>query len=391
MRTSVVAGILMLVAILFATTGFQCGSAETTSAKLYMQQKQWEKAEASLLKEIAKNDQNEEAWFLLGQTRLEMRKYAEMNQAYTKALGISDVHKAEIARNRLAVWAMMYNDGVASYNKGREDPVNYDKAIANFQIAIAMEPDSAGTYYVLALAHYAQQNLESTQAQLEKSLEKKADFVDAARLLGAVHQAMALKANEEKDSVKAVAHFRKSAEAFETAYKVDPGDGENITALIDAYERSGQSDKAMKLTKEAVMRDPSNKLYHYAYGVFELNQRNYEVAVREFKKALELDPGYADAEHNLGVSYLNWAVDMKTEAEKAAEEEAKAKKKKEVKVDESYKEKLREALPYLENSVNRRGDDVNLWQRLAQVYTTLGLKDKATQALENFKRLSGTK
>jgi hypothetical protein len=42
-----------------------------------MQQKQWDKAEQSLLKEVVKNDQNEEAWFLLGQVRLEMKKYTK--------------------------------------------------------------------------------------------------------------------------------------------------------------------------------------------------------------------------------------------------------------------------------------------------------------------------
>jgi len=33
---------------------FQCGSAELTSAKLYIQQKQFQKAEESLLKEVRK-------------------------------------------------------------------------------------------------------------------------------------------------------------------------------------------------------------------------------------------------------------------------------------------------------------------------------------------------
>jgi hypothetical protein len=53
-------GFLLLALVYFSTTGFQCGSAETTSAKLYMNQKQWDKAEASLVKELAKNDKNEE-------------------------------------------------------------------------------------------------------------------------------------------------------------------------------------------------------------------------------------------------------------------------------------------------------------------------------------------
>jgi hypothetical protein len=57
--------VLLLVAGIYLTlTGFQCGSAETTSAKLYMQQKNWAKAEESLLKELSKNEKNEEAQYL---------------------------------------------------------------------------------------------------------------------------------------------------------------------------------------------------------------------------------------------------------------------------------------------------------------------------------------
>ena len=112
------AALLILCYILF--TGFQCGSAEITTAKLAMQQKQWNKAEESLMRETAKNDKNDEAWFLLGQVRLELKKYNEMNDAYTKALALSDAHKGDISRNRVAIWAQLYNDGIAQYNKGRD-------------------------------------------------------------------------------------------------------------------------------------------------------------------------------------------------------------------------------------------------------------------------------
>ncbi len=150
--------ILLLVAVFLSTTGFQCGSAELTSAKLYINQKQYDKAEASLLKELQKNDKDEEAWYLLGQVRLEMKNYNGMLEAYNHALALSDVHKADIARNRLAVWAMMYNEGVKNYNVGKDSAGAYDKALDQFKTAINMEPDSSGTYYVAAMAYYAKKD-----------------------------------------------------------------------------------------------------------------------------------------------------------------------------------------------------------------------------------------
>ena len=61
-----------------------------------------------------------------------MKKYQEMNDAYTHSLAVGETHKAEIGRNRLAVWAMMYNDGVGLYNKGRDTAAYFDQAIDRF-------------------------------------------------------------------------------------------------------------------------------------------------------------------------------------------------------------------------------------------------------------------
>lgn len=380
-------GIVVLAVIFFATTGFQCGSAETTSARLYMQQKQWEKAEASLLKEVTKNPTNEEAWFLLGQVRLEMRKYNEMNEAYARALEISDTHKPEIARNRLAVWAMMYNEGVGLYNKGRDTASYYDKAIDRFSTAITLVPDSSGTYYVRALSYYAQQKYPEALADLDAAIAKNPEFEDAARLLGQIYYNQALERLRAKDDAGAADAFAKATVGFEKAYQANPGNAENITNLIDVYERTKNSDKAMALTKSAVEKDPQNKVFRYAYGVFLLKQESYAESIEQFKKAVEIDPKYTDAVYNLGVSYLNWGVTLKAEADKKAEAERQKNKGKDVKEDLTYKDRFKDALPYLEQAAELRADDSMLWQQLGKLYANLNMVDKSKAAFENYDRL----
>ncbi len=101
---------------------------------------------------------------------------------------------------------------------------------------------------------------------------------------------------------------------FETAYAANPNDAENITNLIDVYERTKNADKALNLTKSAVDKDPSNKTFRYAYGVFLLKQEKYQQAIEQFDAAVKIDPDYADARYNLGVSYLNWGVKQKEES-----------------------------------------------------------------------------
>jgi tetratricopeptide (TPR) repeat protein len=382
--------ILLLAAIFFSTTGFQCGSAELTSAKLYINQKQFDKAEASLMKELQKNDKDEEAWFLLGQVRMEQKNYNGMLEAYKKAAELSDTHKAEINRNRLAVWAMMYNEGVKNYNAGKDSAGAYDKALDQFKTGINMEPDSSGTYYVAAMAYFAKKDYATSEQMLQTALQKKPDFAEAAKFLGQVEYQMAGERQAAGDSVGAMQYFNKAMKPFEAAYKANPNDNDNITNLIDVYERTRNTDKALSLTQSAVQKDPNNKTYRYAYGVFLLKQEKYPEAIEQFDAALKVDPEYADARYNLGVSYLNWGVKQKEESDKKAEADA-AKNKgksKDVKVDESYKEKFKQALPYLEASVKSRPNDAGLWQSLARLYTILGQKDKATDAFKKYDEIT---
>lgn len=381
-------GLLFLAFVYISTTGFQCGSAETTSAKLYLNQKQYDKAEASLLKELAKNDKNEEAWFLLGQTRLELRKYAEMNDAYTHALQLGDVHKSEIERNRLAIWAMMYNDGVGLYNKGHDTAAYYQKAIDRFSTAIAMVPDSSGTYYVRGLAYFALQDRKSAAGDFVKALQLKPDFEDAARRLGELYYNNGTEKLAQKDEAGAQSEFLLAAEAFEKSYKADPNNPENIISLIDVYGKTKNTEKALALTKSAVEKDPQNKVFRYAYGVFLQQQDKLPESIEQFKKAVEIDPNYGDAVVNLGISYLNWGVSMKGEADRKAEEQRKKNKGKEVKEDFSYKEKFKECLPYLERAAELRSDDLALLQRLGQVYANLNMVEKSRAAFDKLDRLS---
>ena len=379
--------VLIVAVIFFATTGFQCGSAETTSAKLYMQQKNWQKAEESLTKALAKNPNDEEAWFLLGQTRLEIRNFSGMNDAYAKALALSDAHKAEISRNRLAVWAASYNEGVAFYNKGRDTAAYYDKAIESFNTAVLMQPDSAGTYFVAALARYAKSDIPGAITTLETAIQKKADYPEASRFLGQLYYMEAGKKIEAKDEAGAAPLLAKSVTAFETAYKYEPENAENITNLIEGYERTKQPEKALALTENAVAKDPTNKTFRYAYGVFLLRQEKFEQAIVQFNEAIKIDPEFNDATYNLGVSYLNWSVAMKEEADKKYEEARKAGQKN-IKEDLAYKEKLKLALPYLEKSVASRSEDAALWQQLARVYANLNMTDKSKAAFEKFDSLT---
>jgi tetratricopeptide (TPR) repeat protein len=374
--------LLLLAAVYFTSTGFQCGSAEATSAKLYFSQKNYVKAEESLLKEIAKNDKNEEAWFLLGQVRYEMKKYEGMDEAFTRTLQLSDLHRGDIMRYRLGVWGTTVNEGIAYFNKGKDSSDYYRKSLENFHFASRLMPDSLIGAELASRSYSALGKNDSAIVELEPVVKAKPNGKESVLLLRDLYYITAANKTTPNPEV----YYGKAARVLEAAHNGDPANLEYVLGLVDAYEKLKQTDKAMKLTSEAVKTDPTNKKYRYIYGIFLLNQEQFSAAIDQFTEAVKLDPDYEDANYNLGVGYLNWGIMQKQEADKKYEAERKTNKN--AKEDLSYKEKFKAGLPYVEKVITKKEDDPNLWRALAQIYSTLGMTDKAKMALDKFTRLT---
>lgn len=167
----------------FATMGFQCASPELTSARLYIQRQEWENAIKSLEKEVQKNPQDEEAWYLMGRVKGEIKDFQGMNDAFAKALAISQQHKKDIQDARLHFWAQYFNQGVLNFQKGKDSTEYYDKAVAAFQTAAIILPDSVNTYKNLAIAYLAKGDDTDAIKTMEKALSMQEDPL-IARLLG---------------------------------------------------------------------------------------------------------------------------------------------------------------------------------------------------------------
>ena len=81
MKNSIFLFLICLLISTFFFMGFQCGTAEMTSAKLYIQRSEWDNAKVQLQKELEKHPENAEAWFLLGRIHFEQKNYSEMLKA----------------------------------------------------------------------------------------------------------------------------------------------------------------------------------------------------------------------------------------------------------------------------------------------------------------------
>jgi tetratricopeptide (TPR) repeat protein len=391
--------VLAAIAVVFATTGFQCGSAEMTTAKLAMNQGQWDKAEQSLLKELQKNDKNEEAWFELGRVRWNMKKYIEANEAFNRALGLSQVHAVEIGNFRLNLWQQNINDGVLAYNSGLHfinvpdsvsfaDP-QFAQAARQFEVATQVIPDSALAHYLVGMSKGALRDYDGAEKAYRNALLKRKDYQDAYRMLGALHLNKAEDFRLAKNDQGYKEELRKSAAIYEEARAAYPGESDFVSKLIGAYQALGDDERAMAIVKEALARDPNKREYVYVYGEFLLKRGDFEQSIEQLKKSIQLkdtsDVVTNSATANLGIAYLNWGVALREEANKKSEAAAKAGKK--ITEDNSYLEKYKSAIPYLEKAVEIDPKDAQSWDRLAKLYTAFNMKDKAKMAYDTVDRL----
>ncbi|HTX17830.1 MAG TPA: tetratricopeptide repeat protein [Bacteroidota bacterium] len=179
-------GIVGIVLAAFLTTGFQCASSEMTSAKLYLQRKDYPNAAKQLEKEVAKNPKNDEAYYLLGQVRLELKDYEGMKDAFDKAMAVAPTHQKDIQSIELSTWGKLFNQAVDAINKAADTASYLDDAISYFKTAVLMEPDSLLTQRNLGLAYYRKGDMVNAESQLSIALNKGKDLL-AAKLLGRMY------------------------------------------------------------------------------------------------------------------------------------------------------------------------------------------------------------
>ncbi|KAB2838353.1 MAG: tetratricopeptide repeat protein, partial [Melioribacteraceae bacterium] len=131
----------LLLAMGFGIVAFQCSSTELTSAKLYMQQKQYDKAKEALQREIEKNPKSDEGYYLLGLLHGEEGHIDLMMDAYNKSLGISNKFEKNIKDNRQYYWASSFNKGVSYFNKAAKTQNSLIGMIVDSVTACLGSPD----------------------------------------------------------------------------------------------------------------------------------------------------------------------------------------------------------------------------------------------------------
>jgi len=201
---------IFMVAILltgFMLTGFSCSSSSLTGARLYIQQKNYDKALTALKKEVAANPKSDEGYYLLGYVYSLQKKTDKMLSAYSKSLAISPKFKKEIQSSKLFSWANSFNLGVKSFQKGNfastkdSAKIYYDRSIEGFKTAIKIEPDSIGSYKNIAFVYLNAGKTDEAVAPLKMIIEREKSK-DGFKFLGTIYYQKARKLRKQYKTTK---------------------------------------------------------------------------------------------------------------------------------------------------------------------------------------------
>jgi len=220
-------------------------------------------------------------------------------------------------------WLAHSNLAVALQAKGEDD-----EALAEFQKALAINPDFAQDYVELSNIYLEKGRADDAIVACRKALDLVPKFARAHYNLG-----IALAQKGQVD--EAMTEFRK-------ALVIDPSFGEADGNLGNALLQTGRVDEAMAEFQRALALDPNHAEVHNSYGVAFLQKGQVDEAIAQFQSALKINPNYAKAHCNLGSTF----------AQKGQMEEAIAEFQKAV----AIKPDLAEARTDLGNALLQKGE-----------------------------------
>lgn len=209
---------------------------------------------------------------------------------------------------------------------------------------------------------YADKKARDLQVKLGLAENPKEDVKESRR--NVIYKYLSLNYVELGDLDKALETIAKGRSEFPDSYSL----------LIDeanVYYKKGNNDMFKMKLEEAIMMNPTDPTLYYNVGVMNMNQKNIDEAIENFKKAIELKPDYGDAYNNIGAAIIDKANPIIEEMNKSLSDFAKYDKLQAQQLD-IYKQ----AIPYYEKAFEIDTTNIFTVQTLMGLYENCEMTDK---------------
>lgn len=327
-----------------------------------------DKARADIDKAIVneKTSTKAKTWFTRGeiyQGMLESPIYSKQLQAgeglqksfesFNKTIEL-DTKTGEFGKQAITkmdnLYGRAFNDAVTSYNAK-----DYDKAIASYKLASQIKPQDTTAVLYSAYASEAKQDFPAAKASYNQLL---AMNYKSVTLYSRLFQ-MAKQENNQSEASKILQQAL-------VAYPTNKG---FMLEDLNMSLAGGKGEDALGKINKSIAADPSNSNLFAVRGSMYDQQKKTELAVADYKKAVELDPKNFDAQFNLGVYNYNKAADFYTKASKMDLKTYQVSGKK---AEVEGKKFFEAAVPYFERALELQPNDRNTLTSLKKIYFRLG-------------------
>ncbi|MCF7804595.1 MAG: tetratricopeptide repeat protein [Candidatus Marinimicrobia bacterium] len=301
--------LIVLLAVIAGTVFIACQSQELTSAKLYIQQENWDNAEKFLKQAEEVEPENPEVPFLLGsQVYARQEKFEQMNEAFERSLEKGDQFKEQIKNVRMKYWTQKFNSGAKTYNaaieaQGAKRDTMLQRAINQFETAMTIMPDKPETYGSLATAYLLTGNLARAKETFETAVEKNPEnfqvIFNYGRLLA-----------DEGENERAL-------ELLKKAHELEPENLQAIQLLASVYIKENKVEEALNMYNQALEQEPENPDLYFNQAILHIQlaqdyneasdstkaDQQYKEALESMERAVELRPEDVEAQIRLGELY----------------------------------------------------------------------------------------
>jgi tetratricopeptide (TPR) repeat protein len=183
---------------------------------------------------------------------------------------------------------------LSHYNLGKvyQKQRKWDKAIEAFEAAADRAPNNANYQYDLGEAYSETKRFDRAEKAFKRATEIDPKLFKAHWRLGLVY--IVLEKPKEADA------------ALRKAIETNPRLDKPFVALGHLYLDYDAAKEAAQVFSECVRANEMSAECHNGQGLALKDQKQFEQATTEFKKALELEPALTTAVYNAGMTYADW-------------------------------------------------------------------------------------
>ena len=243
-----------------------------------------------------------------------------------------------------------FNDAVNSYNAK-----DFDKAISSYKLASQIKPQDTTAVLYSAYAYEAKQDFAGAKDSYNKLLTLN---YKSANLYNRLIQI----ARSQNDNAEASKVLQQALVAY-------PNNKAFMLEDLNASLSSGKGEDAIAKINKTIAADPGNSNLYAVRGSLYDQQKKTDLAVADYRKAIELDPNNFDAQFNMGVYNYNKAADSYTKASKL---DLKTYQVSGRKLEAEGKKYFEAAVPYFEHALQQQPNDRNTLTSLKKIYFRLG-------------------